>query len=249
MIELIGLKKSFDRNQVLDGLDLTIETGETLVIIGRSGCGKSVLLKHIIGLLKPDEGKVSIDGRDLDTLKEEELNRLRIKIGMVFQGSALFDSLKVGENVAFSLAEHRRLPASEVRSIVAEKLRMVGLTGIESQMPAELSGGMRKRVALARAIANDPDIILYDEPTTGLDPIMADAINELIARLNRQLRVTSVVVTHDMTSAYKVASRIAMLYEGNIVGLGTVDQIRNSGDPVVRQFITGSSEGPIPSVG
>ncbi|MBU1862667.1 MAG: ABC transporter ATP-binding protein [Candidatus Omnitrophica bacterium] len=245
MIDIIDLYKMFEKNQVLCGLDLQVQTGETLVIIGRSGCGKSVLLKHIMGLMYPEKGAIHIDDQDVFLLDTKALNSLRLKIGMLFQGSALFDSLTVGENVGFFLSEHTHINVDEIKDIVAEKLQMVGLEGIENLKPAELSGGMKKRVALARAICYDPEIILYDEPTTGLDPIMADAINDLIVELHRKLKVTSIVVTHDMASAYKVADRIAMLYEGKIVEIGTPDEIKKTSNEIVQQFITGSAEGPI----
>lgn len=248
MIEAADLHKSFNNNRVLRGLNLTVNKGETMVVIGGSGCGKSVLLKHIIGILKPDNGMVLIEGKDISKMDERELNELRKRFGMLFQGAALFDSMQVWENVGFGLKEHKRLPAGEVRKIASEKLSLVGLKDIEDLMPSELSGGMRKRVGLARAIAMDPDILLYDEPTTGLDPIMADVINELIIKLKETLCVTSVVITHDMVSAYKIADRIAMLYDGLIWGIGTPDEIKGSSDPVIRQFITGSSEGPIKAV-
>lgn len=248
MIEVADLHKSFNNNRVLRGLSLTVNKGETMVVIGGSGCGKSVLLKHIIGILKPDNGMVLIEGKDISKMDERELNELRKRFGMLFQGAALFDSMQVWENVGFSLKEHKRLPASEVRKIASEKLSLVGLKDIEDLMPSELSGGMRKRVGLARAIAMDPDILLYDEPTTGLDPIMADVINELIVKLKKTLCVTSVVITHDMVSAYKIADRIAMLYDGTICGIGTPDEIKGSSDPIIRQFITGSSEGPIKAI-
>ncbi|MFA6600376.1 MAG: ABC transporter ATP-binding protein [Candidatus Omnitrophota bacterium] len=245
MIEIQGLNKSFGGQDVLKGLDLTIRTGETLVIIGRSGCGKSVLLKHILGILEPEKGRILIDGVDISALTLRDLDQLRSKIGMLFQGAALFDSLTVEQNVGFALYEHTQLSRSEVLKRVREKLWMVGLEDIENLMPASLSGGMKKRVGLARAICNDPKIILYDEPTTGLDPINADVINDLILRMQNRLNVTSIVVTHDMTSAYKVANRIAMLYDGKIIGLGTPDQIRHTTSPVIQQFITGSALGPI----
>ncbi|MBI4430686.1 MAG: ABC transporter ATP-binding protein [Candidatus Omnitrophica bacterium] len=245
MIEIADLYKSFDAKPVLEGLSLTIRKGETLVIIGRSGCGKSVLLKLIMGLLKSDSGRIVVNGQDVSMLSDEQLNKLRTRIGMLFQGGALFDSMTVGDNVGFSLIEHSDLPAPRIRQIVREKLRMVGLAGIEHLDPSQLSGGMKKRVALARAICQDPEIMFYDEPTTGLDPIMAEAINELIVNLNTTLKVTSIVVTHDMHSAYKVGNRIAMLFEGKIIGLGTPDEIKHSKDPIVQQFIHGSARGPI----
>jgi phospholipid/cholesterol/gamma-HCH transport system ATP-binding protein len=245
MIEIENLHKRFGSKVVLAGLTLTIERGETMVVIGGSGTGKSVLLKHIIGLMKPDQGRVVVDGQDVGSLDETELTDLRKKFGMLFQGAALFDSLSVWENVGFALTQHSKRPPREIREIAREKLAMVGLKGVEDLMPAELSGGMKKRVGLARAIANDPQIILYDEPTTGLDPIMADVINELVIRLKHQLKMTSIAITHDMTSAYKIADRIAMLYQGQIQEVGTPDEIRASRNPIVRQFITGSAEGPI----
>ncbi len=245
MIEIINLTKSFNNSTVLDNLNLVIKSGEVIVVIGRSGCGKSVLLKHIIGLIRPDMGQVIIEGNDTARLEEYEMDKIRLSFGMLFQGAALFDSMTVGENVGFTLREHTNIPEAEIREKVADSLELVGLKGIENLMPAELSGGMKKRVGLARAICNKPRIILYDEPTTGLDPIMADAINDLIIDLNNKLNVTSIVVTHDMVSAYKIADRIAMLYKGKIVALGTPDEIRNTKDPVVKQFITGAAKGPI----
>lgn len=245
MIEIVDLHKSFNNNHVLRGLNLTINHGETMVVIGGSGCGKSVLLKHIIGILKPDKGRVLISEKDISKMDETEMNKLRKRFGMLFQGAALFDSMPVWENVGFSLKEHRGLPDNEIRRIAAEKLSLVGLKEIENLMPSELSGGMRKRVGLARAIAMDPDILLYDEPTTGLDPIMADVINELIIKMKERLNVTSIVITHDMVSAYKIADRIAMMYDGIIQGMGAPEEIKETSDPIIRQFIAGSSEGPI----
>ncbi len=245
MIQLQDLYKSFRRQRVLEGVTLEIKTGETMVIIGRSGCGKSVLLKHIIGLLRPDGGKVLVEGKDVGGLSPSGLKDLRKHFGMLFQGAALFDSLTVGENVALALREHHRMGNGKVEEIVARKLKMVGLQGVESMKPAELSGGMKKRVGLARAIAMDPQYVLYDEPTTGLDPIMADKINELIRQLQKDLSITSVAVTHDMQSAYKIADRIAMLYEGRIIFLGTPQEIQDSASPIVQQFIRGESSGPI----
>ncbi len=245
MIRIVDLHKSFGDNHVLRGVDLEVDRGESMVVIGGSGSGKSVLIKHIIGLLRPDKGHVFIDGLDITTLRERELYEVRKRFGMLFQGAALFDSMTVWENVAFALLRHRRLPPEEARRIASEKLRLVGLAGVEDLMPSELSGGMRKRVGLARAIAHDPEVVLYDEPTTGVDPIMADAINDLIIELRERLQVTSIAITHDMKSAYKIADRIAMLYEGRIIEVGTPEQIRKTSNPVVRQFITGSAVGPI----
>ena len=245
MIEIQNLSKSFDDHKVLDHVDLTIQTGETMVIIGRSGCGKSVLLKHIIGLLKPDEGQVIIDGIEVSQLSGRALDELRLRFGMLFQNAALFDSMTVYENVAFPLQEHTTLASQAIRQRVHECLQLVGLEGVDERFPSELSGGMRKRVGLARALAMSPQIVLYDEPTTGVDPIMGDIINDLIIALRDRLRVTSVVVTHDMRSAYKVADRMAMLYNGGIVDIGTPEQIRNSPNPIIQQFVKGEATGPI----
>ncbi len=245
MIEIQGLCKRFGGKEVLKSLDLTIHDGETIVIIGGSGCGKSVLLKHIIGLMEPEEGSVTIDGVNIFTLSTRDQDQFRLSLGMLFQGAALFDSLTVRENVGFSLYEHTNLAPAEIEKRVQEKLGLVGLHEIEDLMPSDLSGGMKKRVGLARAICNEPKIILYDEPTTGLDPINADSINDLILRMQEKLKVTSIVVTHDMISAYKVANRIAMLYDGKIIGLGSPDEIKNTSNPIVRQFITGSAKGPM----
>ncbi len=239
------MSKSFHGHKVLDQLNLTIQTGETMVVIGRSGVGKTVLLKNIIGLLKPDSGQVLIDGQDITKLEDKELYKIRLRFGMLFQGSALFDSLTVKENVGFSLKEHTQQTDKQIDQRVKESLDLVGLAGIERLMPAELSGGMKKRVGFARAICMKPDIILYDEPTTGVDPIMADATNELIMKLHDKLKITAIAVTHDMISAYKIADRIAMLYNGKIVAIGTPQEIKKTTDPVVHQFITGEAWGPI----
>jgi len=245
MIRIRGLKKQLGGKQVLDGVDLDIATGETVTVIGRSGTGKSVLLKHVVGLMAPDEGSIEVDGENIVGMKENDINRIRKRFGMLFQGAALFDSLTVGENVGLALREHQRLPAGEIRRRVAERLEWVGLEGVENMKPASLSGGMRKRVGLARAIAMDPAFILYDEPTTGLDPIMADVIDLLVRQMQKRLQVTSIVVTHDLQSAFKVSDRFAMLNEGKIVFEGTPDQMRSTSNPLVRQFIEGSSSGPI----
>ncbi len=245
MIDIINLCKSFDGHTVLDNLNLKINTGETTVIIGRSGCGKSVLLKHIIGLFKPDSGQVMIDGKDVALMDSRELNNLRMSFGMLFQGAALFDSLTVCENVGFAMIEHFDIPPDELRKRVKECLTLVGLKDIEDKKPAELSGGMRKRVGLARAICVRPKIMLYDEPTTGVDPIMGDAINDLIVELHNKLKVTSIAVTHDMKSAYKIADKVAMLYNGKIIIYGTPDEIKRSPNEIVQQFITGAATGPI----
>jgi len=248
MIEIKEVYKSFGNNQVLNGVDLNINQGETIVILGRSGCGKSVLLKHIIGLMKPDKGQIFIDGEEITAYSYEKLSNLRKRFGMLFQGAALFDSMTVEENVGLGLTEHTDLSKEKIKEIVKEKLRLVGMAGVENLKPAELSGGMKKRVGLARAIAMDPDIVLYDEPTTGLDPIMADVINELVISLRNTLKITSIAVTHDIVSAYKIADRIAMLYEGKIIWVGTPEETKNTTDPVVKQFIHGSSVGPIPTL-
>ncbi|UCD35092.1 MAG: ABC transporter ATP-binding protein [Nitrospiraceae bacterium] len=245
MIELRDVHKSFGENHILRGVTLRVERGESIVVIGGSGSGKSVLLKHIIGLLEPDRGSVLIDSADLSRMDEDGLHEVRKKFGMLFQSAALFDSMKVWENVGFSLKRHTRMNDSEIRDVAVRKLGMVGLVGIEDVMPSQLSGGMRKRVGLARAIAMEPEILLYDEPTTGLDPIMADAINDLIIKMRETLHVTSVTITHDMKSAYKIADTIAMLYNGVIIARGTPAEIRNTSDPVVSQFIEGRAEGPI----
>jgi len=245
MINIKNVHKSFVGNRVLRGLNLEIKKGETITIIGGSGCGKSVLLKHIVGLMKPEVGGIEVDGQEITRLGMEELAEVQKKFGMLFQGAALFDSLTVGGNISFGLRMLTDLDEREIKKRVSEKLSLVGLEGIEQLMPAELSGGMKKRVALARAIAMNPEYILYDEPSTGLDPIMADVINNLILDLQEKLKITSIVVTHDMVTAYKVSDRIAMLYEGRIEETGTPEEMRETKNPVVRQFITGSSEGPI----
>jgi phospholipid/cholesterol/gamma-HCH transport system ATP-binding protein len=245
MIEITNLCKSFGSLQVLRGVNLSVEKGESMTVIGGSGSGKSVLIKHIIGLLFPDRGQVKVDGQVLNELDEEGLNDVRKKFGMLFQGAALFDSLTVWENVGFGLKQHTKMSDQEIRAIATQKLALVGLKDVEDKMPVDLSGGMKKRVGLARAIAMDPQIILYDEPTTGLDPITADAINDLIVGLRKKLGVTSVAITHDMHSAYKISDRIAMLYKGEIQEIGTPDEIKGTTNPIVKQFITGSAVGPI----
>jgi phospholipid/cholesterol/gamma-HCH transport system ATP-binding protein len=238
LIRIRGLTRRFGDNEVLRGVDLDVRKGTTVVILGASGSGKSVLMKHIIGLLRPDAGSVTVDGEDLCAASDRDLDRIRRKFGMVFQMAALFDSMTVLDNVAFPLREHRKgLAEAEVRRIVAEKLRVVGLTGIEGKFPAELSGGMRKRVGLARAIVLDPMIVLYDEPTTGLDPITTDYVDEMILAAKRQLGVTSVVISHDIASAFKVADELAVLYKGVIVESGPPEVVRHSTHPHVREFL------------
>ncbi len=245
MIEIKNLYKTFDSKNVLNGLDLTIKTAETKVIIGRSGVGKSVLLKSIIGLIKPDSGSIKVNGVEVTDLLEKEYDKIRMEIGMVFQGGALFDSMTVGENVAFVLSEFMKLDKKTIDDKVADALAMVGLKGIENMPPSKLSGGMKKRVSLARVLCMEPQIILYDEPTSEVDPITADAINNLICELRDKLKVTSIVVTHDMNAAYKVADSIAMFYHGHVIADGSPDEIKNSTHPVVRQFIRGEARGPI----
>jgi phospholipid/cholesterol/gamma-HCH transport system ATP-binding protein len=242
MIEVRDLKKSFGKNTILDGVNLQIEKGESVVIIGRSGGGKSVLLKHLVALLKPDSGQVLIDAEDIVPMDERQLLRVRQKFGMLFQGAALFDSMTVAENVGFALNRGGKTPEAEVRKKVAEVLEMVDLPGTEDKKPSELSGGMRKRVGLARAIIYKPEIVLYDEPTTGLDPIVSDSIDQLILRVRDRLDVTSVVVTHDMRSARRVGQRIMMLHEKKIYATGTPDEIFSSKDRIVRQFIDGVAD-------
>ncbi len=242
MIEVRDLKKSFRHQTVLDGVNLRIEKGESVVIIGRSGGGKSVLLKHLIALLKPDSGQVLIEGENIVPMDERQLLRVRQKFGMLFQGAALFDSMSVAENIAFPFRRDKSLSEAEVRRRVTEVLAMVELSGTEDKSPAELSGGMRKRVGLARAIVYQPQIVLYDEPTTGLDPVVSDSIDKLILRVRDRLHVTSVVVTHDMRSARRLGQRILMLSDKKIYATGTPDEIFNSEDPVVRQFVEGVSD-------
>lgn len=245
MIKIEGLKKAFGAKKVLDGVDLSIEKGKITVIIGRSGEGKSVLIKHIIGLLTPDEGRIFLDGLELTALREREMNEVRKRFGMLFQGAALFDSMTVAENVGFPLKEHTDLAAAEVLRIVGEKLKRVGLEGVEDMMPADLSGGMKKRVGLARAIVMDPEIVLFDEPTTGLDPIMSDSIANLVLQTQKALNTSYILITHDITFTYKIADKIAMLHEGRIIAEGTVEEIRKDPNPVLKQFLEGSAEGPI----
>ncbi|MCU0785917.1 MAG: ABC transporter ATP-binding protein [Verrucomicrobia bacterium] len=242
MIEVRDLKKSYGSNLVLDGVSFGIEKGESVVIIGRSGGGKSVLLKHLIGLLRPESGQVLIAGEDISRMNERELIRVRQRFGMLFQGAALFDSMTVAENVGFAFRRKRSLTSAAVALKVAEALEMVDLPGIENKKPSELSGGMKKRVGLARAIVYQPEIVLYDEPTTGLDPIVSDSIDQLLLRVRDRLRVTTVVVTHDMRSARRVGQRILMLHNKKIYATGTADEIFTSADPVVKQFIDGVSD-------
>jgi len=245
MIELIDIHKGFKGQKVLDGLNLQIPQGEITVIIGQSGGGKSVLLKHMIGLIRPDKGQVLVDGVDIARLNDRKLNEIRKNFGMLFQDAALFDSMTVGENVAFPLKEHTRLTLKQIDEIVEQKLLQVGLRGVTEKLPSELSGGMRKRVGLARALALDPRIILFDEPTTGLDPITADAIDQLIVDTQKHTKATCVAISHDIASTFKIAHTIAMLYQGKIVAVGAPEEIRRFDHPALQQFIQGKAEGPI----
>ena len=247
LIQLKNVTKSFGERKVLEKVNLDVYAGETLVIIGRSGVGKSTILKLMAGLAMPDSGEVWIEGEEICHLKEDELNELRKKMGVVFQYAALFDSLTVFENIAFRLLRDFKMTEAQAVEVVKQKLELVGLKDdLLPLKPAQLSGGMRKRVGLARAIAVNPEIILYDEPTSGLDPVTSEAINDLILDMQKKLKMTSVVVTHDMHSAYKVANRIAMIYDGKIIGIGTPEEIKKSQDPYIVQFVTGSVEGPMP---
>lgn len=240
IIETKNLTKMFNDKTVLDKINLSIEKGKTTVVIGPSGCGKTVLIKHLIVLLRPSSGEVYFSNKRIDNLPEKELNKVRTHFGFLFQGGALFDSLSVSENIIFPITQHHKITNwKQVDELVKNKLAMVGLDGFQNYYPANLSGGQRKRVALARAIALNPEVILYDEPTTGLDPIRSDIINELILKLQRELNITSIVVTHDMKSAYKVADRIVMLHNGKIIADGDTDHIKNHPHPVVQQFING----------
>jgi phospholipid/cholesterol/gamma-HCH transport system ATP-binding protein len=247
ILQLRKVNKRFGNFRVLEDLDLEVHDGQTLVIIGRSGVGKSTILRLMAGLMRPDSGEVFVEGQEIESLTEEGLNEMRKKMGVVFQSAALFDSLTVFENVAFRLLRDFKMPRPRAVEVVEKKLELVGLQGdILGHRPSQLSGGMRKRVGLARAIAVEPEIILYDEPTSGLDPVTSEAINDLILDMQKKLGVTSVVVTHDMHSAYKVANRIAMIYDGRIIGQGSPDQMKNSDDPYVHQFVTGGVKGPMP---
>ncbi len=241
MIQLKNVHKAFGEKKVLQGFTLDVAEGETMVIIGFSGTGKSVAIKHIVGLLEPDEGEVWVDKQRVDTLSRRDLVKLRSKIGYVFQFAALFDSLSIGENVAMGLRKQGELSAAEIDQRVHESLDIVDLEDVAHRFPAELSGGMRKRVGIARAVALRPKYILYDEPTTGLDPVTSAVIDDLMVRMRDKLGVTSIVITHDMRSAYHVGTRIAMLYEGKVRQVGTVEEIQNTTDPIVRQFIEGRS--------
>jgi len=239
MIQFHDVHKSFGSKKVLQGFTLDVDEGETMVIIGYSGSGKSVAIKHIVGLLEPDKGTVFVDNKEVPKLTRPELYDLRSEVGYVFQFAALFDSMTIGDNVAMGLRKEHKMSEQEIQKRVSESLALVDLPGVESKMPAELSGGMRKRVGIARAIARRPKYILYDEPTTGLDPVTSAVIDQLMVRTREKLGVTSIVITHDMRSAYYVGSRIAMLYEGKVRQVGTVDEIKHTKDPIVCQFIEG----------
>ena len=242
IIELRQVSKRFGALVVLDKIDLALEHGRTTVVIGESGTGKSVLLKHILALLRPDSGEVYFHGRRIDNKSERGLVDVRRRFGMLFQMGALFDSMTVEENVGFPIVEHTSTPRQQLIEIVTQKLKLVGLDGLQSRFPGEISGGQRKRVGLARAIALNPEVVLYDEPTTGLDPVRADVINELIRKMQRELSVTSVVVTHDMTSAYKVGDRIVMLHHGKIIADGTPEYFKTTSDARVRRFVDGKAD-------
>ena len=246
MIELKNVSMSFKERRILNDVSFQVKTGETMVVIGPSGAGKSTLLRLMIGLLKPTSGRILIEGREITRLKEAELNKIRRNMGMVFQYSALFDSMTVGENVAFGIRQHTDMPEEKILSVIRRTLRMVGMMGRENVMPNELSGGMKKRVGLARAIALNPQIVLYDEPTAGLDPVMSATINRLIMSTRRILGVTAVVVTHDMDSAFTIADRIAMMYDEKIIEIATPDEFRQSKNPIVQQFISGVRNTCIP---
>ncbi len=248
IIQMRGVRKTFGPQIVLDQLGLDIYRCKTHVVIGPSGCGKSVLLKVMTGLFTPDEGEVLFEGEDITKFTRKKLFQMRIHFGMLFQGAALFDSMTVGENVALPLKKHTDMDDAEIGRVVCEKLSLVGLTDVYDKYPAEMSGGMKKRIGLARAVVMNPKVVLYDEPTTGLDPIMADVINELICQLQRDLDITSVIVTHDIKSAYKVGNHIAMLHGGSIIFTGTPREVQGTDHPIVRQFIEGRAEGPIKAV-
>jgi len=245
MIEIVDLHKSFNGQEVLCGINLKIPEGQTTALIGGSGKGKSVLLKHIIGLIKPDKGRIFIDNQDISKLKRKALKRLKERFGIVFQGGALFDSLTVFENVAFPLREKTKMKALEIRETVFKELANVGLSGAENKYPAEISGGMKKRVALARCLVMQPEIILFDEPTTGLDPLIGKAIHRLIRTLQKNLNLTAIMVTHEVPDVFAVVDRVAMIYDGRIIAEGTPKEFEESKNPIVHQFIHAELEGPI----
>lgn len=245
MIKIRDLSKSFGKNRVLEEINLDIEEGETTVVIGQSGVGKSVLIKHIICLLKPDKGAIYVDGDDITKYDSKKMKEYLKRFGILFQNAALFDSMSVGENVAFPLREHTNLSDEEIRVRVAEKLHLVGLAGTEDMFPSELSGGMRKRLGLARAIALDPEIMIFDEPTTGLDPVISDAIDNLIIETQKKLNLTNVVISHDIPGTFKIAQKIAMLYDCRLIETSSPEEFKNSPNPIVQQFLARKAEGPI----
>ena len=245
MIVIKDLSKSFGKHKVLDNINLKIEKGKITIIMGGSGCGKSTLLKHLIGALKPDKGEILVEGNDITKMDENSLDNIRKKFGMLYQNGALFNSMSVGENVALPLREHTKLDNKIIEIVVKMKLELVGLTGFNELFPSQISGGMKKRVALARAIALDPQVVFYDEPGAGLDPVTRSVIDKLIADLSKKLNITSVVVTHEMGSAFTIADKIAMVHQGKIIANGTISEIKNSENEVVQQFISGSPEGPL----
>lgn len=245
VIQVKDLIKNFGARRILNGVSLDIYQGETLVVMGGSGCGKSTFLRHLIGSIRPDSGEVWMFGKNIAKATDEEMDQIRRRFGMLFQSGALFDSMTVGENIALPLREHTKLDDSIINIMVKMKLEQVGLRGFENLMPSQLSGGMKKRVGLARAIVMDPKIIFYDEPTAGLDPVMTGVVDKLTMDLTKKLQITSVVVTHDMNSVFRIADRIVMLHQGNILQIGTPDEIKHSKNPLVQQFITGEAEGPI----
>lgn len=247
-ISIRNLRKSFGPKHILQGVNLDIRRGEIMYVIGKSGTGKSVLLKHLTALMRPDDGTIFIDNEDLFKLDDEGLNRVRRKFGVLFQMAALFDSLTVFENVAFTLRRFTDKSDDEIKKLVKEKLNLVGLKGVEDARPSSLSQGMQKRVGLARAIAIDPEVVLYDEPTTGVDPILASAVDDLIKKLNEELGVTTIVISHDMQSVFRTAHRVSMLYDGDFILTGTPKDFKQSEDPVVKQFVKGEAKGPIPLV-
>ena len=245
VISVKSLVKNFGPRRILNGISLDAYQGETLVIMGGSGCGKSTFLRHLIGAIRPDSGEVWMFGKNIATASEDEMDQIRKRFGMLFQSGALFDSMTVGENIALPLREHTKLDENIIKIVIKMKLDLVGLRGFEDLMPSQLSGGMKKRVGLARAIVMDPSIVFYDEPTAGLDPVMTGVVDKLTIDLTKKLQITSVVVTHDMNSVFRIADRIVMLHQGNILQIGTPDEIRQSKDPLVQQFIKGDAEGPI----
>ena len=246
VVEVEDLFRKFGSRAVIDDISFKIERGETLVIMGGSGCGKSTLLRHIVGVMKPDSGSIKVFGEEITTMNEREIATIRRRYGMLFQSGALLASLTVGENVALPLVQHTDMPAGEIDEIVTQKLRIVGLTGFENLKPAEISGGMKKRVGLARALVLDPELLFSDEPTSGLDPIMTAVVDKLTLELTRESGMTAMVVTHDMTSAFRIATRMIMLDHGKIIAQGTPDEIRTHPDPKVQQFINGEADGPLP---